>query len=162
MFGLCATTGVLFALQPNAYFVRIALIRASAAMQSTMRPLSMTIPALPKPQTRTCLRCRQQPRAKIPARGFTSSAPTQATMMQSRTPKDIMSRMPMQKSMKARMQELPQSELPDDFGFLPQTFVWSPATSRYPTFLKQPRVRLRLEWYRAYQGIQGWATFVVS
>ena len=72
-----------------------------------------------------------------------------------------MSKIPKQQSMKSRIKELPRTgELPDDWGFLPQTFVYGSSTSDYPSFFQRPKIRLQLEYYRFWQAMQGYATFV--
>jgi hypothetical protein len=129
-------------------------------MRPTLRPPSMAVAAIPKHHSRTNVRCRPQPRTKLQSRGFTSSAAARATMAQTRMPKNAMSKMPKQQAMKSMMKNLPVGELPNDFGFLPQTIVYGP--SNYPSFFSDFKTRYKIEYWRIRQSIWGMGLCVAS
>jgi mitochondrial protein MBA1 len=81
-------------------------------------------------------------------------------MAQTRMPKDIMNKMPKQQAMKSMMKKLPAGELPNDFGFLPQTIVYGP--SNYPGFFSDFKTRYKIEYWRIRQSIWGMGLYVAS
>ncbi|RHZ70526.1 hypothetical protein CDV55_104968 [Aspergillus turcosus] len=60
-------------------------------------------------------------------------------------PQHISIKQPAQPSMKTRGRELSRSELPQDIGLLPGTFI-RPLWRDMPSIFQQPKERLRLEW----------------
>lgn len=129
-------------------------------MQQTTRLLPVAVSSIPKPHMSTNIRCRPQPRTKLRPRGFASSAAAQAAMAQTRMPKDIGGKMPRQQSMKSMMKSVPVGELPNDFGFLPQTFVYGP--SDYPSIFSDYKTRSKIEFWRIKQAFQGLFSYVAS
>jgi hypothetical protein len=135
------------------------IVGKTAMMQSYNRSLSAAVLAIPKPRTCTNVRCRPH-RSKLQPRGFASSATTQAMVQSGRIPRDIASRLPSQPSMKTMMKKMSQSEATNDFGFLPQTFIYGPGIAHYPSYFSEPRLRLRIEFLRMKQAGMGLFTFV--
>jgi protein MBA1 len=52
---------------------------------------------------------------------------------------------PPEKSLKTRAKELSLDTMPTDLGLLPGTFV-KPEEKNLPSFFKEPKDRLRMEW----------------
>jgi hypothetical protein len=63
--------------------------------------------------------------------------------------------------MKTMMKNKSKSEMINDLGFLPQTFVYGSASARYPSYMSEPRYRLRIEFFRMKQAAMGLFSFVV-
>lgn len=136
-----------------------ATVGGAPIMQSPTYSLSAAMLAIPKPRTCTNVRCRPL-RCKLQLRGFTSTATTQAMVQSGRMPKDIASRLPSQPSMKTLLKNQNKSENVNDLGFLPQTFVYGPGSVSYPSYIREPRNRLRIEFLRIKQAGIGLFTFV--
>lgn len=68
-------------------------------------------------------------------------------------PQTLAPKQPAQPSMKTRGLEMSKSEMPQDMGLLPGTFV-RPLWRDMPSIFQQPRERLQLEWLWIKLGFQ--------
>lgn len=74
-------------------------------------------------------------------------------------PQTMAAKQPAQPSMKTRGKEMSKSEMPQDLGLLPGTFV-RPLWRDMPSVFQLPRERMQLEWLwikQAFQNFLGWA-----
>ncbi|EAW21928.1 uncharacterized protein NFIA_070990 [Aspergillus fischeri NRRL 181] len=68
-------------------------------------------------------------------------------------PQNISVKQPAQPSMRTRGRELSRSELPQDIGLLPGTFI-RPLWKDMPSIFQQPKERLQLEWLWLKNAVQ--------
>ncbi|KAL3483658.1 hypothetical protein BJX62DRAFT_75790 [Aspergillus germanicus] len=78
-------------------------------------------------------------------RHFSLSSHRNALQQNRGMPQTISMKQPAQPSMKARGMNVSRSELPQDIGMLPGTFV-RPLWGDLPSIFKQPKERLHFEW----------------
>lgn len=69
-------------------------------------------------------------------------------------PSGIMSMVPKQKGTKSRMRGLKNSEIPSDFGLVPQMFVEPPNKDMPGLFSGEWKRRLQLVWYMRKHKVQ--------
>lgn len=74
-------------------------------------------------------------------------------------PQHISIKQPAQPSMRTRGRELSRSELPQDIGLLPGTFI-RPLWRDMPSIFQQPKERLRLEWLWLKNAVQNFLGYV--
>ncbi|RAL10551.1 uncharacterized protein BO97DRAFT_372271 [Aspergillus homomorphus CBS 101889] len=87
--------------------------------------------------------------ASCQSRSFSQSS--QRSM--GRLPKTIVARPPPQPSTRTKTRGMARTELPQDFGILPGTYI-RPLWKDMPSIFKQPQERLRLEWLWMKTGFQ--------
>lgn len=76
-------------------------------------------------------------------------------------PENIAIKQPAQPSMATRGMGLSRSELPQDIGLLPGTYV-RPLWRDMPSIFQQPQERLQLEWLWLKSGFQNFLGYAVS
>lgn len=86
-----------------------------------------------------------------PCRHFSQTTATPRAMRG--MPQTLAPKQPAQPSMKTRGLEMSKSEMPQDMGLLPGTFV-RPLWRDMPSIFQQPRERLQLEWLWIKLGFQ--------
>jgi protein MBA1 len=74
-------------------------------------------------------------------------------------PQNISVKQPAQPSMRTRGRELSRSELPQDIGLLPGTFI-RPLWRDMPSIFQQPKERLQLEWLWLKNAVQNFLGYV--
>ncbi|KAL2831232.1 hypothetical protein BDW59DRAFT_158177 [Aspergillus cavernicola] len=84
------------------------------------------------------------------------SLSSQRSVLQ-RMPETLSVRQPAQPSMKSKGKALPRSELPQDIGVLPGTFI-RPLWRDLPSIFQQPKERLRFEWLWVKSGVQNFGS----
>ncbi|KAL2853894.1 hypothetical protein BJY01DRAFT_49942 [Aspergillus pseudoustus] len=92
-------------------------------------------------------------------RQFSLSSHRGALQQQRGMPQTISMKQPAQPSMKARGMNVSRSELPQDIGILPGTFI-RPLWSGLPSIFTQPKERLHFEWLWLKSGFQNFFSLV--
>lgn len=110
-----------------------------------------------KPRTKPCLQCTFHLYGQN--RSLTSSSSRRRNMTQAGfNSSNLMQNIPKQKSSKSRIKEFSRSELPSDFGLLPQTFI-NPSSRYLPSwFSSLYKERARIAWLRLRSSVTGFFT----
>ncbi|KAL4885012.1 hypothetical protein BJY04DRAFT_181160 [Aspergillus karnatakaensis] len=112
--------------------------------------------------TRSLLSVTRNPAGVLPSplcRHFSLSSQRNA-IQRPGMPQSVGVRQPAQPSMKSRGQQLVRSELPQDIGLLPGTFI-RPLWRDLPSIFQQPRERLHFEWLWLKSWFQNFLGLVV-
>ena len=101
------------------------------------------VPLFSAARARTAVISQSSTIALPQCRQFSLSA--QYSALQKGMPQTLSVRQPSQPSMKSRGQNMSRSELPQDIGLLPGTYI-RPLWRDMPSIFQQPRERLHFEW----------------
>jgi hypothetical protein len=126
-----------------------------AASSRHLVPLPFSLVLLDRcPQ---CFRIRYSP-----SRPFSTTLPSMAAPVVSQMPRDSMPRMPPRKSRKVEMKKVSASQVSDDVGLLPQTFIRPPNRDMPKLFSSKWKFRLNLEWFWLRTRAQNFGSYVTS
>ncbi|KAL4924929.1 uncharacterized protein BDV17DRAFT_202657 [Aspergillus undulatus] len=114
-------------------------------------------PLISLTRTRTVIFSSQSTIAPLQCRQFSLSSQSNGRMA---LPQTAQVRQPAQPSMKSRGQQMARSELPQDVGLLPGTFI-RPLWRDLPSIFQYPRERLHFEWLWAKSWFQNFLGLVV-